>query len=418
MRRPAVALLLALAASLLAPVVRADGAFPDGQQLFLPEESDEQVVFGTNFGLLTGSAKEGFRLVCEVAISQRDLVRFFARSRSGRLHAAYASTVASSTDLGCTWRAAPAFPALSIRDLWADPSDRDRLWALGTGLPTSEPSRIHRSDDGTGWGPSILEVADGELVGVENALSEPGRLYASARIRGADGGLFPALLEQQDGGWLRHDHPEIPGEQLGLASVDRTDPDTLWLRRGVLVARDALAVSHDRGVTVTTELQLEEPMSAFVQASDGTLYVATRSGLLWVKEPGQQAFRRTVAPRIRCLAERRGVLWACADNFEDGFAVGLSRDHGRSWEPVMRFQEVKGLATCAPIQDGCQAAWTAFAETFGIGRVVPDAGTGTSEPEGPTCQCSSVDGGALVVLLLGFALRGRGTRAGRPSPRR
>src|SRR5205823_5066760 len=99
---------------------------------------------------------------------------------------------------------------------------------------------------------------------------------------------------------------------------------------------------------------------------------------------------------------------ACADMFQDGFSVGVSRDAGKSFQKVMKLPELQGPLTCAPVQTACAAHWARIEVvlTADAGTPPPDAGAGTSgSGKG---SCSSIDAGALAALAaLTLAVRRR-----------
>ena len=48
-------------------------------------------------------------------------------------------------------------------------------------------------------------------------------------------------------------------------------------------------------------------------------------------------------PGVLALAQRDGILYAAADNFADGFALGASSDEGATWQPVVRFDQIASI---------------------------------------------------------------------------
>src|SRR5207247_9863275 len=82
---------------------------------------------------------------------------------------------------------------------------------------------------------------------------------------------------------------------------------------------------------------------------------------------GGAAFARIRnAPGIRALSQRGGLVYAAADNFGDGYAIGTSSDEGTTWQALMTFADVNAINPClkAACQDVCAAEvglslWTA-----------------------------------------------------------
>ncbi len=71
-------------------------------------------------------------------------------------------------------------------------------------------------------------------------------------------------------------------------------------------------------------------------------------------------------PAIRALSQRSGKVYAAADNFGDGYALGTSADEGTTWQALMTYADVKAINPClkAHCQTTCEAEvmvslWTA-----------------------------------------------------------
>jgi hypothetical protein len=115
-------------------------------------------------------------------------------------------------------------------------------------------------------------------------------------------------------------------------------------------------------------------------------------------------------PSLRCLAARGSTLYACADNFGDGFAVGASTDRGHSFQPLLLFQQIDTLASCNPVQQSCAVALHTLQVT--VGYTGSSTTTGGSMPPSKSCGCSESD--ALVLPWgLGALMAKRRSRRGR-----
>jgi uncharacterized protein (TIGR03382 family) len=170
---------------------------------------------------------------------------------------------------------------------------------------------------------------------------------------------------------------------------------------------------------------LPEAMTAFLRAQDGTLYLGTKGTGLYAASPGTSNFAVRNPLKVRCLGERAGLLYACGDNWADGFALGTSSDGGRTFHGLVTFAQIAGLAACSgtSISDACTRTWSALAQLFGIDGGTPDAGSGTPASKSG-CGCQSA--GASLTLIPAFAWlltrrrltknRDRGTRAARDRP--
>jgi MYXO-CTERM domain-containing protein len=59
-------------------------------------------------------------------------------------------------------------------------------------------------------------------------------------------------------------------------------------------------------------------------------------------------------PAIRALAQRAGKVYAAADNFGDGYALGTSTDEGTTWQAFMTYADVKAINPC--LKSACQTS--------------------------------------------------------------
>ena len=135
-------------------------------------------------------------------------------------------------------------------------------------------------------------------------------------------------------------------------------------------------ITTSGGQSFDTALTITGQFSSFLRAGDGSLYLGTLAGTLYVRAPGASAFTNHPGPHFRCLGQRPGTsrLFACGDMGLDGFSVGYSDDSGQTFQRMMSFVDLLGPLTCAPVQSNCEAHWQQIQGVLGIGPV-PDAGT-------------------------------------------
>jgi uncharacterized protein (TIGR03382 family) len=87
--------------------------------------------------------------------------------------------------------------------------------------------------------------------------------------------------------------------------------------------------------------------------------------------------------RVNCLAARGDELWACGNDFVDGFALGVSRDGGATFEAKLRYRDIVGVPECAPeapVSVVCGPRFPALQAMFGGGA--PDGGVGDGGASG------------------------------------
>ncbi len=392
---------------------RADGAFPDELQVFAPAASPHAIVLGANFGLVQ-SADDGqsWAFVCEGLISGSSLVTMYGLGPDGSVFAISGGTALRSVDQGCSWSPSNAIPGSSLRDLFVDPLDVQNVWVIADGFEVEAPNALYLSTDGgaTFGAPAYTEAA-GYLAGVEASHTE-GHVLVSGYFSARDGGSdLPYLARTADLGatWAQALHPELEPRRIAIAQVYPSDDHVAYLRL-FGTGQDALAVTDASG-GIQNLLELDEPMSAFALGGDGTLYVGAKSGHLWVREPGATSFTLGSGPKLRCLAERAGTLYACGDDLVDGFALGVSTDHGATFHGLLRLQDIATLEACPPVQRACAVSLAMLQSV--IGDTTPSSSSGSTGGRGGGrhgCGCD-VGEGAGWWALLGSLLRRRRVRA-------
>ena len=382
---------------------RADGAFPDEFQVLLPHDQPHTILLGTNFGLLRSDDDgQTWTLVCESLVTGGDNVLAYQLGADDALYAAYDGQVVRSIDDGCSWTKATGLVGDVVTDLFADPVDAQRLYALVAPPTLSAAAQAYVSTDGATSFSPLLPPDAGYLVGIESASNAPRPLYLSTVLTQDDGGPLPAVLALVDGGLAVHLHPELAGKLLGIAHVDVNDANTIFFRVYQFGSKDdALVVSHDGAVTLTPLLSPGVELSAFVEGEDGALYTGSRTGKLWVEAPDAGVFTEIDGPHVRCLGERAGTLFVCGDDVQDGYALASSSDRGATLGPVLIYQRnVNGLAACEPAQTACQGGWESFEAAFGL-NAESDGGTPAATNHG--CGCGADTEDPLEGMFAAFA---------------
>ena len=257
---------------------------------------------------------------------------------------------------------------------------------------SSGTTAVYPSDDeGASFAAATLTVP-GSLNGIEVSSVTPGEVFAVGNGATDAGVGTPFIVSSSDRGqsWSQSlMHPELTGQLLRLAQLDRVAADTLYLRVSY-PTYDELWVSRDGGKTMQKLFTAAEPLSAFLASADGSLYAGTRNGGLYEAPASAPAAFVLVNGSVhpRCLAERGGQLYACGDDFKDGFALGSSSDHGRTFSDVVRFDQIAGLASCPSepaFAQTCAFAWQTISELFRGA----DAGSTTGAKSSSCGGCAS-----------------------------
>ena len=144
-------------------------------------------------------------------------------------------------------------------------------------------------------------------------------------------------------------------------------------------------MTRDGGATATKPLSIPNTFTSFARMPDGALIVSGMAFLgqglgtvpaLCVSHDDGATFQENHAvPDVLALAQRDGILYAAADNFADGFALGASSDEGATWQPVVRFDQIRSIMACLRTNAQCQASCEALAGK-GLGVAWDDLGRG------------------------------------------
>jgi hypothetical protein len=450
----AVTLALALT-SAAGRYAHADGALPGSLGILLPADKPQQIVLGTNFGLIwSEDAGATWLWTCEqVPTSMANIYAVgpppvTAGSLGDRFYGlSPIEGLAFSDDGTCSWQTAGgALVGQSVTDFFVDPTNPNRVLAAAAATDDAGdvgPASIYASSDGgTTFGatPLFTAPATAAIVGVEIARSDPNVVYISYYIPMADG-LHPWLVRSSDGGasWTPLDvHAALGLNQVRIFAVDPSNPDLLYLR---LIANgsESVAITRDGGMTFTTPLTITGgSVSAFARLASGTVLVGARinfatdgggaSGAGYRSTDGGLTFvpwSLTPQPHVVGLAERvsagKSTLYISGENYVDGWALASSADEGMTVTPLFSYNQVRGIKSCA--QQACannclyeynQAVWDRDVCTGAL----LDAGTGAPPPaKSSGCHCAAAGGerpGMASLLALALACAVALRRRARP----
>jgi hypothetical protein len=326
-----------------------------------------------------------------------------------------------------------------VTDFFVDPSNPERVLAAASAINDAGdvgPASLYQSlDGGTTFDatPLFVAPANAPIVGVEIAVSDPNVIYLAYYFT-LTVGRDPVLVRSSDGGtsWTTLDVKAALGPNMvRIFAVDPGDPDLVYLRV-IASGSESVAVTRDGGMTFAQPLTIPNgAATAFVRLASGTVLVGARlnfagdgggaSGAGYRSTDGGKSFvpwTLSPQPHIVGLAERvsgtKSMLYLSGENYVDGWAIASSTDEGVTVTPVMSYDQVRGIKSCA--QQSCantcnyeemQAVWTPDVCTGAL----LDAGTVTPPPPpaGSGCHCGAagVDGpgdSPLMAFALACAL--------------
>jgi hypothetical protein len=464
-RRAAPALGVCLAAAFAAlPEQASAHAPPLGARVLTTPDGAEEIIV-TNRGLVFRELESGAsQLLCNEAlrISTAELPNVTLLADGGLLVAS-SSGLRLSRDRGCSWTDVGGMETTNTPALASAPGDPDTVFVASF---TPERSGLLVTRDGgrsweTAFETDTSEYVHSLLVAGEGA----SHVYATLATYVANESPVHWLLRSLDGGqsWERRPLPLGDADYAArAATADPTDPGKLVLYTvanspGLDDAR--LLASADAGDSFEVLLVRPEIRGADHDA-EGRLWVAARDGLYRTPERDAAFERISAASELGCVSSVAGSVVVCGHyaGVENGpSGVGLSRDAGQSFEPLLDFAQVRAPIACDPSSltaTLCAQPWRDWeAEMLGTpgtnapgpygtpgmlpsedvlatppGGSSPAEGPGALEPESaaPGCSVSTAGSGAtrslLGALVVSCALwrRGRVARrsSARPSPTR
>ena len=440
-RRTALAFGIAAALWLQAPQAHANGRMPGATELTISRSDPDHVLARATFGLVQSFDRGAtWEWICEQAVNvSGETDPPIALTEDGSLVLLPpAGGTLISRDRGCTWSPAPA-PLDESRaiDLTLDPGAPARVVVAtstidtidGAGLVAYTNALVETRDNAATWTVLATLPSDFKIETLEIAPSDPARIYVSGTA--SESPLIGVIERSEDGGqtWMRTtlDLPPSSGS-LFISAIDPTDPDRLWIRLPALGDRfglfpASLLVSSDKGASFAMLATTTMGMLGLAVSPDGTqlAYGGPADGLQVGPSDGSGEFTRVSDLRVRCLRWNADGLYACGTEPSDPFSVGLSTDHGVSFQPVYAMAETCPQA-CA---DGTSFALTCEAPWTGVGPAIKASGETCSVPwarpqplpDAGSAGAGTRDAGGAGMDMDGGMDTGSGSDAGAVPPR-
>jgi hypothetical protein len=437
---------------LAAPMVSANGRFPQSDQIVFTAKDPNLVVARTTYGILPSHDNgASWWYLCEDvlglppnAVQDPEI----ALTGNGSLVAGTSSSGLSvSTDVGCNWSCAGGgLAGKNIADVVVRPESPDIVLALavtirpGDGGTNNDSQVFQSSDDGATWAPLGSPIDPTSTVEtIDVAKSDPNRIYVSA-WRGIGDSRVASLLVSMDKGqtWTERDVPSslfdgAAEDRIWIGGVDPADANRVYLRSNAHVAggKSRLYVTTDAGETFK-ELKAFDMGPAkpsyivgeflgFALSPDGSkIYFGSSQGGLYVADRATMTVTQTSHIDIHCLATRPSAtegteLWACGDDYTSGpsgaeFLVGVSTDDGAHF--ASKLSTVTSL--CGP------AACPNATGTLGCGATFNGSGCAESyanfcNQNDQTMSCGTCAGGDGGVHADGGGAGNPGTGSSKSS---
>lgn len=439
-----------LAASFVAAPALANGRFPAAGQISVDPSDPNHLVIRTTYGL-TVSTDHGahWSWICEAAIgyggTEDPMMSIMA---DGTLIAGIFEGLSTSHDKGCQWDFAQGgLKERYVIDLateQATPKNAVLLISNSVGGSMFLTQLWETKDNAKTWTVAGVDMPVDFLgLTLDAAPGNSQRVYVSGRY-GKPG--YEGAIERTDNRGATWQKLLIPGSNDTslpyIGGIDPQNPDVVYVRLDTPKA-DKLVVTKDGGATWKDVFTGTGNLLGFAISPDGaTVAVGGDTDGVWTAPASTLAFTQVAKIGTKCLTWTAAGLYACADEFVDGFAAGLSTDQGHTFTPVMHLQVLCGPLECAATTTSgatCPDAWGATKLTIGgatcegsTSSGSTGAGTSSSAGAGTTSSSSggsssSSDGGCSMsapaaagsvvpgLILAGAALARRRRRARRAS---
>lgn len=405
---------------------------PDTVNVALRPGSTTEVGLEANFGWLSAPDGVSWSWVCHDVILDptSSLTPMFFLGQDATLVSARALGVARdpiysvyrSTD-SCNWSPPADLANVNVREVAFDPGTPAHvLAATFTGGDTATNGVWESDDAGATWHKTSLDLAARFFRSVEFAAADPQRVYATASY------FQPApsawLYVSDDGGdswaeipWVFSVNSTLQGN-VDVVAVSPSDADIAYARTNG--GTDYLLRTTNGGLAWEVVFSVTDDIRGVVHDSSGAMWAATIYNGIWRATDGKTfveippSAATPEAPAARGLgADSRGVFVA-ANNYFDGFAIGLTEDLGESYSPLFRFVELTGTRPCPSGSDVaviCEPQWPAISQLLGITTPTPTptppSGDDDDDGGGTGCACSFASGTSAmapgVIALVSLA---------------
>lgn len=364
---------------------RANGRYPAAGLIALDPSDPKHIVVRATYGVIsTDDDGATWRWVCEQSVGFSDNEDpMVAITKNGTILAGVFKGLSASTDRGCSYTfAGGALADRYVVDLSTEKEAPEHALAIvsnGIGGGKFETRVFESLDDGATWTQAGVDLPQDFLgLSIDAAPSDPQRLYASGRYGAPD---YPGAIERSDDRGKTWTRLDIPGSDDKhppyLSAIDPTDPDRVYVRLDTPDA-DVLVVSDDAGLTWKTAFQGAGALLGFAISPDGaTVAVGGDKDGLWTAPKDTLAFTKVSEVHVRCLTWAPDRLYACGDEFKDGFHVGYSTNAGKT------FTAFEHLASVCPME--CPAGTPTkelCADPWGVVSLTIDATSCGESPDG------------------------------------
>lgn len=381
----------------------ANGRFPASGQLAVDPSDPAHLVVRTTYGLTTTrDAGAHWSWICEASVGYGGTEDpMMAVTADGTLIAGLFEGLSVSHDHGCQWDFAPGgLDGRYVIDLATerlDPKNGVLLISNSVGGSMFLTQLWETHDNAATWTVAGVDMpADFLGLTLDAAPSFPSRVYVSGRYGKP---AYEGAIERSNDRGKTWEKLLIPGSNdLALpyiGGIDPSNPDVVYVRLDA-DKKDRLVVTKDGGLTWAEAFTSSENLTGFAISPDGaTIALGGDKDGIWTAPASTLAFTKVSTVGARCLTWTTAGLYACADEFVDGFALGVSTNAGQTFSPVMHLQVNCGPLACGAATStgkACPDLWSATKATIGGATCDgsdPSTGAGTGASSGTATSSAS-----------------------------
>lgn len=411
---------LAIASS--AGAARANGVFPSAGQIAVDPADPSHLLVRTTYGILTTRAGgEPWDWICETGVGYSSLFHpAVALLEDGTAIAGLSDGLAVAHTDGCSWeKASGAIDGAYVVDVSVEKSAPSHAVAVTSSGAAGAGKFFTSEDDAITWVQTGADLPAGFIpLSVDVAPSDPSRVYVSALAGGA-GTLKGSLLVSLDRGatWTPITVPLTDGDHAPyIGAIDPVNPDRVYVRTD---GSPGHLIAFDRSTGTFDELYAGQGyLRGFALSPDGaTMLVGGSSDGVLRASAASPTFVKVSSVSTRCLTWTSEGVYTCATEFSDGFTVGLSKDEGATFEPIMHLACVRGPLACpaqSSVGKACPGEWDAVAQLIGAascggaGGSTSAGGAGGSSASGGSTAGGSSSGGSATTSSVPTDLGGAG----------
>ncbi len=397
---------------LSAGLARAHGGFPLPTGALLDGQGGDPLVT-TTFGLLlpTGNGPR-FHWVCEEAVGGNlTNAVLWARSPTGTVLAGGRAGAWRFSESRCGLTRPSGVTEMDrVRAVAAHPTQP--MFALGVGMGDVRVSL----DDGRTFEPTALAI-NSVLPGSLLLDGDPQSYRLLVVWRFLSDGHAELELSTAGQPAPRVVLPDPRAAAWELVAWDPANAGWVYVRENGDTVDRLLRVNTADGATTVLREAEDDLFLAVHPDGQRVAHGGLRSVLQVSVNGGAQVVDRATVRQVRALRwGANNTLHVAADNWNDGFAAGMSADDGVTWTGLGRFVDIEGVLSCPSgevndVVTQCAQYWPSLMMLFGIrpdGGPMPAGDAGTTpppDPDPPGCPNCAQAAPQVGLLVLLWALR-------------